>query len=349
MIEVVNIEDIIDNNEFIFIDLRSPKEYNEDTIPHAINIPLFTDDERDEIGYVYKHVDKKEAKLLGLKYASYKLVDIYLEIKKYIDKNKKIALFCYRGGMRSSSIANILSIMGMRVFLINGGYKSYRNYVLTTLEKVIGNKNFIVLHGYTGVGKTILLNMLEDNREPVINLEKLANNSGSVFGNIPLEQKTTNQKEFESKLLYILKKIDKKYIFIESESRRIGKIILPEILMQKINEGKHLLLKSSIESRIRNILLEYVKDNCNNNKLISSVKMLNKRLGNKIIDDLVEKIKDKDYEKVIEYLMLNYYDPLYEYSIKKIKKYDKIIEYYDLSYAMNKLIEYGNSLNKKGD
>lgn len=350
MLKKVLIEDVIQNEDMVFIDVRSPKEYEEDHIPGAINIPIFTNKEREEIGYIYKQVDTEQAKELGLKYASAKLYDYYMQIKEIVNEGKQIAMYCFRGGMRSGSISQVLSLMGLEVNLIVGGYKSYRKYVCDWLDNYNGDLQLVVLHGYTGVAKTKILNILEEMGYPVMNLEKMARNSGSVFGSIAFEKESSSQKYFESKLCKLLRDTESSYYFTESESKRIGKVIMPEFVYEKLLNGKHILLQTNIENRIQVALEDYIKDaHDNDDKLIYAILKLKSKLGKKKVMEYIEKINNKEYEDVTRDLMVKYYDPLYDYSIDKINEYDKIIMYDKIDDAIKTLESFVSNIGLRGD
>lgn len=350
MISEVKIEDIINRDDIVFIDVRSPSEFKIDTIPGAINLPILTDEEREEIGYIYKQVDIEKAKILGLEYASKKLVDFYSVASKIRKNGKKIALFCYRGGMRSNSVAKVLDAMGIDVFLIEGGYKNYRHYVLKTLQTYKNKIKFVVLHGYTGTGKTKILSLLEKQGKPVLNLEYLARNSGSVFGNIYFREESSSQKKFDSMLLMKLQEAKDGYMFVESESKRIGKIIIQDFLYNDIINGYHILIKTSLDNRVKNIIDEYVNiQNYNEELVVNSINKLRKRLGNDKVEELINQVKVRNFEYVAKELMIEYYDPLYKYSIDKIKHFDKIIEYKNILEAVNELIDFAENTVLKGE
>src|SRR5690554_2393594 len=165
--EIITIEEIYNFKNVIYIDVRSPTEYKESTIPGAINLPLFSDEERKEIGTIYKK-DKNEAYEKGYYLGSSKLYDIYENIKSLsLPEDYKIIIFCWRGGMRSKSIALNLRLMGVNSYQLVGGYKAYRRFVLEGLKSFKGSFKYIILHGNTGVGKTILLQELEKKGHPV--------------------------------------------------------------------------------------------------------------------------------------------------------------------------------------
>ncbi|MGO1367945.1 MAG: tRNA 2-selenouridine(34) synthase MnmH [Senegalia sp. (in: firmicutes)] len=348
MIKRINYEESRNIKDVVYIDVRSPKEYNEDTIPNSINIPLFNNEEREKIGYTYTQINKDEAYRMGLEHASHKLVQYYDIIKEITNSNKNVVLFCYRGGMRSSSIAQVLNIMNMPIYIIHGGYKEYRNFVINNLEKY-GNKfNFIVLHGYTGVGKTKALVSLESNGFDVLDLENIAQNSGSVFGNIFFTNKSSNQKKFESLLLDKFINFKNKLIFVESESKRIGNSIMPDFLYQNIQNGYHILMETNIENRVEIIGYDYLNNKENNTEaVIDAIRHLKKRLGNETISKLENEFINGNYKYVIKELMINYYDPLYDYSIKKVKEYDSVVYYEDINTLVKELIKFKSNIEKR--
>ncbi|SCG83391.1 tRNA 2-selenouridine synthase [Proteiniborus sp. DW1] len=346
MIREINIEDALQMKDLVFIDVRSEKEYEQDTIPDAINLPILNVSEREHVGYVYTQIDKDEAKRIGLKYASVKLVDFYEKAKEIENNNKKTALFCYRGGMRSNSVARVLDIMGINLFLIKGGYKSYRKYVIEELPKYEGKYKYIVLHGYTGTGKTKILRLLESLGKATLDIESLAKNAGSVFGNIAFEEKSNSQKKFESLLLDKFKKNNESFIFTESESKRVGKAVLPDFLFNDMDKGFHVLINTTFEKRIENIVDDYVNNasGTKDTEIEGAIKKLRKKIGGDKVDTLIEELHKKNYSVIAKELMTNYYDPLYEYSLEKYKKYDKIINYNDIESAVSELIKFVDTL-----
>lgn len=344
MINRIDIQKALSTKDTVMIDVRSPKEFNDDTIPEAINMPILSDEEREHVGYLYKQVDREKAKELGLQYASNKLVDFYKKIKNIIDTKKVPVLFCYRGGMRSSSVATIMDIMGLKVYVLEGGYKSYRSYVMDNLPIFAEKFKFIVLHGYTGVGKTKLLYSLENRGMQVIDIEGLAKNSGSVFGSLAYKSNSNSQKKFESLLLKNYQGLKNNIVFTESESKRVGRAILPDFMFNDMQNGYHVLIKTNMKNRVKNIMEDYVDVDIpdRNSRIITAINKLRKRLGNDKVDELIEEVNSGDFASAIETLMVDYYDPLYEYSINKVEQYDLIIEYDEKDKAVNELIEFAN-------
>lgn len=343
MIKTIKIEEALELENSVFVDLRSPAEFEEATIVGSVNIPIFNDEERALLGKLYSN-DSNIAIEKGLEIASHKLMDIYIKFKRLRDDYKNIIVFCWRGGMRSRSIATILHLVRFNnVFLLEGGYKNYRKYIYNKLNELDINFQLIVLHGMTGVGKTALLKILDEKGFPVINLENMAGNRGSVFGDFGIDH-SVSQKMFDSLLYTKINKIDSNFVFIEAESRRIGNLFIPERLFNSMKKGVHILLKASLESRVNRILKDYVysnQDHLENTKDIEKrIMNLNKTLGEKKCRLLVELLRKKDYISIIRLLLLNYYDPLYEYSEKKLAGYEKVIIADDLMKAVEELIDF---------
>lgn len=345
MIEnAISIEEALNLTDTIFVDVRSEDEFEEAHIPGAINMPILNNEERSEVGKIYRNESHEKAKLLGLRYASYKLEGMYSQISKLKKQYHNIIIYCWRGGMRSKSVCTVLrTLQAGNIYRLEGGYKNYRKFILNYLENHVSEFKFIVLHGLTGVGKTIIINELEKNNISVMNLEKFAENSGSVFGDLLFEDKSPSQKQFESLIFNNLYYNDKKYVIVESESKRIGSINVPDQVIKSMVVGYHILINTSMENRIQNIYNDYVKQDSDiNHKLIKCIKHLNKRLGNENVKILVDKINLGDYEYVIEFLIKDYYDPLYKYSIERINKTDLIINYNKIDEATNAIEDFVN-------
>lgn len=253
MLTILSIDDFItQKNDFnLLIDARSPKEFDESHIPNAQNFYALSNEEHHEVGTVYKQVSRNDAKVLGASYictnASSHVKTIYKDYKI----GSKIGIYCAKGGLRSSSLALILSSIGYQVYKLESGYKSYRNYVLHYLD-TFPHERFIILGGNTGCGKTELLAHLQ----PSIDLEGLANHMGSSFGSVKGLQ--PSQKAFENQLCNILYSIDpNEVIFIEGESKRMGSITIPSFLHVKMQKGIRVEITAPLEERIERILKDY--------------------------------------------------------------------------------------------
>lgn len=344
------VEEVLNQKDFLLVDVRSPEEYREDTIPTAINMPILDNEERKEIGYLYKQVDPFVAKRKGLEIATKKLTNFYDFVLEKQKEYKQIIFFCYRGGTRSMSVAQNLSMLGLKAGYLKGGYKNYRTFVLKELPLLVQDIKLIGLQGLTGIGKTKILIDLEEKNIPILDLEYYAQNSGSAFGNIVYsENGYPSQKKFESLLYYALLKQKSKYYFVECESKRIGRVMQPEYFYDKLQEASRILLSTSIENRVSNVLIDYVKPNETENKamILKAINSLNKRLGKDKTEKLCKCIETDNYEEVIATLMIDYYDPLYIHKIEEDRPFIAEIEFDEISEATNQLIEIMNKILKE--
>jgi len=181
----IKYRDTINQENYVFIDVRSPKEYKEATISGAINIPLFDDDEREKVGTVYKEKGPHKASQIGLEIVSPKIPVLMESINNSIEYQQKPIFFCWRGGMRSKTMATLYDLIYPReVYRLEGGYRAYREFILQKIEETRIEIPVFVLHGMTGVGKTLLLDKLKNKGIFTINLEGLAGHRGSIFGGI---------------------------------------------------------------------------------------------------------------------------------------------------------------------
>lgn len=190
MFTKITVEEAINMKDKVFIDVRSPSEFAKGSIPGAVNIPILDDDERVDVGTIYVNRDPEEAKIRGIEYASAKLSFIYNQISSMAKEHKNIILFCWRGGHRSDTVSSFLGALGVNIYQLDGGYKRYRKYVIEYFNENKFKQKFIVLHGYTGVGKTEILTRLKALNIPILDLEYLAQNSGSVFGKYLIKMKS---------------------------------------------------------------------------------------------------------------------------------------------------------------
>lgn len=302
------------------IDVRSPSEFKDATIPGSINIPLFDDKERAEVGTLYKQISKEAAKERGLEIASAKLPRFVKEFNKL--KGDK-AVFCWRGGMRSKTTATVLDLMGINVMRLDGGYRNYRNLVVDTLETLEVKPDAIVLNGYTGSGKTTILHRLDEANYPVIDLEGLANHRGSIFGQIGLEPH--NQKKFDALFIDSIERLQQApYILFEGESKRIGKIMLPDFMMEKKNQGTQLFIEIPIEERVNNILEDYQPWE-HEQECIDSFARIKKRIHTPIANEIESDLETGKYFHAVRLLLEYYYDPLYDHSADQFEVDEKII------------------------
>ncbi|MGO4888232.1 tRNA 2-selenouridine(34) synthase MnmH [Anaerobacillus sp. MEB173] len=311
----ITIEEAL-KEQVIYIDVRTPKEYEQFHLPGAINIPLFTNEERAQVGTIYKQIGKEDAVDIGVKLFGEKIPSIYQKFKTIYeaDKDKRFVLYCWRGGMRSKSIVSFLAALQLPVFQLLGGIRAYRQKITKEFE-VKETKPFIVLSGNTGTGKTNILHQLEKKGYPIIDLESLANHRGSIFGHIGKEP--YNQKQFDEKLAMRLKELENTdYYIIEAESRRIGKVHLPSYLLSGKEDGHRIHLEADLSFRIQTICKTYQLDK-NYDQFKEALSLVWKRLPIAILDQLRQYTDQRNIEKIVELLLIYYYDPRYDHSSMK--------------------------------
>ena len=291
----------------VYIDVRSPLEYDTDHVTGSLNIPLFDNDERKEIGTMYRLAGRYDAIVRGTEIVGEKLKGIIQTLYRYDDK--QIIVLCARGGMRSSSLVSLLDSIGMNVYKLKNGYKGYRHYVMEKLESLKLEATLFVLQGLTGSGKTEIIR----NIPYAIDLEDMAGHRSSVFGGIDKIQKT--QKRFDSLLLDRLHALrDSPYILIEGESRKIGNLHLPDSLYTFMNKSPVIYVDTPIERRVEIIYNEY-RSHCNDENIPAIVKSLTSKLGQKNVDHLISVYTTGNIREFIREMLRTYYDPLYQYSL----------------------------------
>ena len=344
----------LDQESTLYLDIRTPAEFNESTIPGAVNIPIFNNQERAKVGTVYSQESPKKAKMLGVKLVAPKLPQLLEKIKSLADQYKNIIVFCARGGLRSESIISFCDLIGLNnIYKLDGGYKAYRRFIIDNLTNYNLKSQLLVIHGFTGTGKTDLLYKLKQQGLPIIDLEGLANHRGSAFGSIGLG-KPTNQKQFDSLLWEKLNKLaDTPIIAVEAESKRIGISVLPDFFLKAMDNGIHILLKRSLNTRIEQIFNEYSKSYQQDkdafiDRTLESISAVKKHLIQKIGKDgyqqLVQYCKDGELKKVIKLLLTKYYDPLYKHSQKQHNDFVLTIKEDDLTKVTSKIIDFTNDL-----
>lgn len=321
----------------VIVDVRSPLEYEENHISNAINIPLFSNEERAVIGTAYKRKSALEAKKLGLSFIANKIEQIGHEIIELSTQYDRIIIYCQKGGMRSGSICDLMNALDVKVFQLKDGMKGHRKYIETVFSTEVPKKTFVTLHGHTGVGKTKILEGLRAAGLDVINYEALAQNAGSVFGNILFQGEPPNQKYFEEMLCHHIMTAKSDYIFIESESRRVGTILIPDPFMKALEDGLHIFIDTTLENRIDNLIDDY-GDHNQDAGLIAAINKLRKRISNNKADELIDYVKNDNLKPLVAYLLKDYYDPLYQYSIDQYD-YMKTINYETIQEATETILD----------
>jgi tRNA 2-selenouridine synthase len=324
------------------IDVRSPLEFNAGHIPGAINIPVLDNEARKAIGTTYKQQGKQQAINLGLEMVGPKMAQLAsIAMEKAL--NGSLNLYCWRGGMRSEKMAWLFETSGLTCKVLEGGYKKYREHLFDSFGTY---KDWVVLSGATGSGKTEILEELKLIGEQVINLEKIANHKGSAFGALGMAEQPTSEM-FQNLVFAEFNKMDfSKRIWIESESLTIGKVYLPETLWQAINTAAGIEIEVEKEERVKHLVKNYGV--FTNEELTESILKIEKRLGGNNVKEALEFLKSGDLSNVAR-LLLYYYDKSYQFGKMKNSKISRIkIQSNTIDYKKNAalILEIANELRR---
>lgn len=302
------------------LDVRSPKEFQSGHIPGAISLPLLDDAERHEVGITYKEKGRDAAVHLGYRLVGHKFSD-YIDAAKEKLTEGKLCIYCWRGGIRSNTMAWLLSSAGIEVYLLEGGYKEYRHWCMDQFNY---DWSLMVISGKTGAGKTEILSELGVLGEAVIDLESIAHHKGSAFGGLGMPQQPT-QEAFENALAWELSKVKSaSRIWIENESRFIGRVRIPDAFFNQSNAAALVSVDRTLHERALRIIEEYGKHS--HDALEEKTVGITKRMGGDRVKVSVEALRAGD---LLGWVMplLDYYDRNYEHSIQERKgKYERILE-----------------------
>ncbi|MCK9382801.1 MAG: tRNA 2-selenouridine(34) synthase MnmH [Sulfuritalea sp.] len=310
------------------IDARAPSEFAEDHLPGAISLPVLNDEERARVGTLYKQVSVFEAKKLGAALVSR---NIARHIEEHLlDKPKswRPLVYCWRGGQRSGAFTHILREIGWDAHRIQGGYKSWRHHVIEQLALLPPQVKFRVVTGATGSGKSRLLEALMARGAQVLHLEELAAHKGSVLGNLP-GQPQPAQKGFETQLVAALSALDlTQPVFVEAESRKIGRLQLPDALLEAIRRAPGLRIEASLPARVEFLLRDYDYAVVDPAWLIERLEHLKDLQSNETLDRWRSLIAARDFPTLVEELLTLHYDPLYQRSqASNYNSFDAAIRY----------------------
>jgi tRNA 2-selenouridine synthase len=310
MYKTITIKPFLEKSRAIpVLDVRTNEEYEQGHIPGAINFLLFEADERAIIGKTYNEEGSRAAILKGLELSAGK-TGRFIRSGRSIAQNQNLLVHCWRGGFRSASLAWLFETAGIRCYVLKGGYKAYRRHVLNGFRRPV---KLIVLGGMTGSGKTDILHHLRDNGFQVLDLEGLAHHKGSAFGALGEMNQNSNE-QFENEISGFLFKCNpEEPVWIEDESRNIGRNLIPSGLYRQILTSPLILIEADTGIRISRLVRDY--SGFPSGLLESSIKKLSKRLGGLIARSALEYLEKGDFRKVAG-LMLDYYDKTYSYSLK---------------------------------
>lgn len=291
------------------LDVRSPGEYNHAHIPGAYSLPLFTDEERAVVGTAYKRQGRQHAIYKALGYFKMqemvKLADKLIASFKPTNAPPEVIVHCWRGGMRSAAVAWLLELYGYKVYVMEGGYKAFRQEVLQAFEQPY---NFRIIGGYTGSRKTEILTELHKRGEQIVDIEALAGHRGSAFGGIGRPPQPT-QEMFENLLALQLKHSQPQQpLWLEDESQRIGVLNIPHTLWKTMRQSPVVFMDVPFETRLKHIIETY--GTLNREKLIEAVQRIQKRLGPLETKMTIEYLHTGQIEEAFS-LLLKYYDKFY--------------------------------------
>jgi tRNA 2-selenouridine synthase len=299
----------------VMLDVRSPDEFTQGHIPCSLSLPLFSNEERSRIGTAYKKEGKHVAVALGLSFFE-KTIDRFLaDASPFFGSSGRV--LCWRGGMRSGFAARLLEAAGHSMATLQGGYKSYRRWALKKLDSLSNEADrpaFFVIGGLTGSGKTAILNALRSSGGQTIDLEAIAGHRGSVFGGIGLPMQPS-QEQFENELAHQLDALDwNRPIWLEDESRLIGKRHLPPSLYLAMQQAPLLLVRQSLDKRLDNLLIQY--QNAPTEALVEATSRLVKRIGRERAKEVYHFLEAGNRRLAFEHLLI-YYDKTYRHQLSR--------------------------------
>lgn len=291
------------------IDVRTPLEFAEDHLPGACNVPILSNEERVEIGTIYKRQGSRQARIRGLELTCSRFAAMTRAAIAHAD-GRPILVYCWRGGLRSLSMAILIESCGYPVVQLQGGYKAFRNQVTSYFENFTPPAPLIVIHGMTGNGKTTFINGLDRRYWTVIDLEGLARHRGSAFGSLGLGDQPT-QKCFDTLLWDALRHAPPgKPIVLEGESQRIGRITLPGCVYNVMAASCKVWCKVSVDTRVERLTKEYARQEYRE-EMAAALERIRKKLGGTHYAELKDMLDRWDIPGVARGLIEQYYDKLY--------------------------------------
>ena len=296
------------------IDVRTPAEFAEDHIPGAINCPVLDNEQRIQVGTIYKQVSPFEAKKIGAALVSENIAKHLKE--RFLDRPKtwKPLIYCWRGGDRSGSMTTIFKAIGWRAGQLDGGYKAWRSHVISMLEALPQQFRFTVICGATGNAKTRILQAIGDLGEQVLDLENLANHKGSVLGVMPDSPQPT-QKGFETALMLAISALDPaRPVYVEAESRKIGNLHVPEAMIERIRNGACVTVEGTLDARVAFLLKDYDYFLTRPEFLGERLDVLRSLQSRETMARWQQLIVDADWPTLVRELLEQHYDALYRRS-----------------------------------
>ncbi len=311
MAKILDIEDFLFSKPDIpVLDVRTPEEYIQGHLPGSLNLPLFSNEERKVVGILYKQKSRQASVKKALELTGPKMRNFADRALEYAAGNA-LKLYCWRGGMRSESMAWLFEKLGIPCLLLHKGYKAYRKLVLSVFDKEL---KIIVLGGLTGSGKSFILSHLKQRGDQILDLEQWARHKGSAFGGLGMPPQFSNE-YFENLLEHDLRMKDlSKRIWVEDESQNIGKNQVPAALFKQMRQAHVIQLDVPFEKRVHRLVEEYA--GIPNKSLTVALKRISRRLGEKRYRECLKALEKDDYAFVVRET-LKYYDKTYTYGLSR--------------------------------
>ncbi len=299
------------------VDARSPSEFADDHLPGAISAPVLDDAQRAIVGTVNAERGAFEAKRLGAAIVSRNIGELIDRLFADRDRHWRPLVYCWRGGNRSGSLATVFARIGWRTAVIEGGYKAFRRQVIAELEAQPAALRFVVVGGRTGSAKSRLLERLADRGAQVVDLEALASHRGSVLGGLPGALQPS-QKRFETMLWNRLRELDPaRPVFVESESRKVGRVQVPEALIHAIRASRVAIVEAGVDARARFLLDEYEHFRADVPGLLALLDCLVPLHGAERISEWKALVEADRWLELVERLLVEHYDPSYDRSMRR--------------------------------
>jgi len=299
------------------IDARSENEFAEDHLPDALNWPTLDNQQRHDIGTTYKQVNAFEAKKRGAALAARNIAQHIERNVLDMPKGWQPLVYCWRGGKRSGSLSLILSEIGFRVTLIEGGYKAFRAAMLADIPRLAHKFKWQVICGTTGSGKTRLLHALQAAGAQVLDLEGLAQHRSSVLGGLPGVAQPS-QKQFDMRIWNALRRLDPlKPVFVESESKKVGNVAIPTALIEAMRSSPCIDLMLPDEERVALLMEDYdffVRDS---EAFCDRLDALTQLRGKQVVEAWKAQARSGQTELVVRDLLISHYDPVYVDSMRR--------------------------------
>ena len=320
------------------IDVRPPSEYRESNIIGAINLPVMSDSERELVGTLYK-TDRLMANIVGASIACENIADLLKNsesdngLSGVLNHKNRLLIYCARGGKRSESVCLVLSSIGFRVAQLKNGYKGYRNFVLDSLDRE-PKSGFLTLTGVSGGGKS---EIIENSKEWSLDIEALASHYGSSFGGMARNQPTS--KMFQNLIFSELERLkNQKTVLVESESKKLGSLVIPTKLYEAYKKSPTILITSSIENRVKRTLKLY--ENIESVEFLSAMEKITPYISRELKNEILLAWEMDKRDIVAELLLTKYYDKIY-----KIERYDYVVDGDNLESAISEIEAIRDALN----